>query len=247
MLFRSHDYIEYISHSFPPDSKKHLRVEPDLPYRFDFYSGTYNRGEDITYEQFLEYQRQGDCDYFFKNLIDKKYINLILHKSKIPVFMQDSFVVNIIIDTPEALELSQRLLWLKHYQIISNNLVKRLPHDPTTCNQQRSHIVQEFFKESADVKVNTINEFYTTEIKNNFEFVLFQDVQHLLNDQTNNTCTQGYFYLSNIFNKNKLIKNINDICEQYNLQPPSQELISLTYDMWWHSQDQILQEWDLND
>lgn len=239
------EYTTYISRSFPQDSKKHLSVEPDLPYNSDFYSGTYERGEDITFDQYCEYQNQADCEYFFNNIEQQKYVNLILHKSKIPLFMQGSHVINIIIDTPEALTLTQKLLWLKHYQIVENNLVKRLPHDPTTCNQKRSHLVQKFYTGSATVEVDSIEKFYTTEIVNNYEFKLFQDRSLLLNDKSNTSCIQSYFYLSNIFDKKQLIKNINEICSQINIGCPREQLVSLTFDMWWNSQRKILNEWNL--
>lgn len=239
------DYTTYISSSFPQDSKKHLRVEPDLPYNSDFYSGTYERGENITFDQYCEYQKQSNCKYFFNNVEQQKYVNLILHKSKIPLFMQGSHVINIIIDTPESLNLTQKLLWLKHYQIVDNNLVKKLHHDPDTCNQKRSHLVRKFYTGSSTVKVDSIKNFYTNEIVNNHEFELFQNRSLLLNDKSNMLCNQSYFYLSSIFDKQQLIKNITDICSQINIVCPDKHLLSLTFDLWWHSQNKILEEWDL--
>lgn len=238
------DYIKYLSSVFPAESKKHLRVEPDLPYNSDFYSGTYERGESVTFDQYCEYQKQADCQYFFDNIEQQKYVNLILHKSKIPLFMQGSQVINVIIDTPESLTLAQKLLWLKHYQVINSNLVKRLPHDPVTCNQKRSHLVQKYYTGSPLVEVNSVENFYTNEIVNNYDFKLFQTFSLLLEDKSNMLCNQSYFYLSSIFNKKQLIKNITDICSQINIECPDKELLYLTFDLWWDSQHKILNEWN---
>lgn len=235
-------YVEYIAESFPYSPEKHLKVEPDLPYYSDFYSGTYPRGEDVTYEQFCKYQQDHDCQYFFDNLNNHRYVNLILHKSKVPCFMQGSKIINIIIDNNDALKLTQQLLWLKHYQVIDSTSVKRLPHDPLTCNQKRSHLVKQFFVGSAIVKVNTIESFYQAEVLDSAEIKLFQNAHALLSDSSNATCEQGNFYLSNIFSKQKLIDNINSICDQFNFAQVNQQLISVTYDMWWQRQTEMLKK-----
>ena len=240
-----HEYVEYLINSFPTDSKKHLRVEPDLPYYSDFYSGTYARGEDVSFEQYCEYQTQAKCEYFFKNLDQQQHVNLILHKSKIPLFMQRSHVINIIIDTPAALELAQKLLWCKHYQVLDKTKVKMLENDAETCNQKRRHLVQRFYTGSSTVVVGSLEDFYSNEIIKNPAFELFQHSSLLLEDDSNKYCNQHYFYLSSIFDKKHLVENINTICDQINLSYPDEQLISLTADIWWNSQNKILNEWTI--
>lgn len=243
--FSNKDYIDYLINSFPEDPTKHLKVEPDLPYYLNFYSGTYARGEDVSFEQYCEYQTQAGCEYFFKNLDQQQYVNLILHKSKIPLFMQGSHVVNIMIDTPAALELSQKLLWCKHYQVLNKTEVKMLAHDAETCNQKRSHLVQKFYTGSSTVTIDNLEDFYNNQIVKNLTFTLFQDVSLLLEHDSNKYCNQSYFYLSNIFDKKHLVENINTICDQINLPYPDEQLISLTFDIWWNSQNKILNQWNL--
>lgn len=239
------EYINYLLESFPEDPSTHLRVEPDLPYYSDFYSGTYNRGVDITYTQFCEYQHQANCEYFFNNCAQHKYVNLILHKSKIPVFMHGAPMVNVIIDTPDALVLAQKLLWLKHYQVINNTLVKKLTHDPATGNKKRERVIRQFNKESPFIMINNLQDFYTDEIIKNQDFELFQNTSLLIEDISNTLCPQHYFYLSNIFDKKKLIENINLICKQLDISYPNEQLISLTFDIWWKNQHKILNQWNI--
>lgn len=243
--FSNKDYTNYLTNSFPEDPTKHLRVEPDLPYHSDFYSGTYARGEEISFEQYCKYQTQAECEYFFKNLDQQQHVNLILHKSKIPLFMQGSHVVNIMIDTPAALELSQKLLWCKHYQVLDTTEVKLLAHDAETCNQKRSHLVQQFYTGSSTVVVDSLEDFYNNEIVKNSTFELFQDTLLLLEDESNKSCNQSYFYLSNIFDKTQLIENINAICAQMNIPHPDEQLLALTFDIWWNSQRKILEKYKL--
>lgn len=243
--FSNKDYTDYLISSFPEDSVKHLRVEPDLPYYFDFYSGTYTRGENVSFEQYCNYQKQAECKYFFKNLDQQQYVNLILHKSKIPLFMQGSHVVNIIIDTPAALELSQKLLWCKHYQVLNEKEVKMLAHDTETCNQKRSQLVKKFYTGSSIIVVNSLEDFYNKQIVKNVTFELFQNNLLLLEDDSNKCCNQSYFYLSSMFNKTDLIKNINIICDQMNVPYPDEQLLALTFDIWWGSQHKILEQYTL--
>jgi hypothetical protein len=243
--FSNKDYTNYLINSFPEDPTKHLRVEPDLPYYSDFYSGTYTRGEDVSFEQYCQYQKQAECEYFFKNLDQQQHVNLILHKSKIPLFMQGSHMVNIIIDTPAALELSQKLLWCKHYQAVNKTQVKMLAHDAETCNQKRSHLVQKFYTGSSTVVVDSLEDFYNNEIVKNPTFELFQNSLLLLEHDSNKCCNQSYFYLSSIFNKTHLIENINTICSQINVPQPDEQLLALTFDIWWNSQHKILKQYNL--
>ena len=233
-------YRKYLDYSFPPVPDEHLRVEPDLPYNTDFYSGTYDRGTDITFDQYCDNQ----SDYFFKNINSKKYVNLILHKSTIPKFMHGSSVVNIVIDTPDALEFAQKMLWLKHYKVVGENKINQLPHDPTTCNKKRSDIVRKFYKGSSVTSVTNVKDYYTSVVNNN-EMEMFQSVELLLEDETNLACKHQYFYLSNIFDEGCLTTNINHICTGIGIRIPDSDLLSYTFNKWWDSQNMILKHWSL--
>ena len=243
--FSTENYTSYLITSFPEAPEQHLRSEPDLPYYSDFYSGTYERGENSSFKQYLQHQEDTGCEYFFENLRQRLYVNLILHKSKIPMFMQGSHMINIIIDTPAALELSQKLLWCKHYQIVNQSEIKKLAHDPTTCNQKRRHLVQQFYTGASQVMIDSLEDFYISEIIKNPVFEVFQHTSLLLQDNSNKHCDQHFFYLSNIFCKKNLLANINTICDQINLARPNEQLLSLTFDIWWNSQHKILRHCDL--
>ena len=135
-------YKSYLDYSFPADPEQHLRVEPDIPYTSDFYSGTYDRGADITLEQYVRYQKD---NYFLTNIAEKQYANLILHKSKVPVFMQRSPIIKVILDTPDAIEFAKKMRWLKHYKVINDHAVNRLPADPNKCNLKRADVVINYY------------------------------------------------------------------------------------------------------
>ena len=237
--------IEYLNEHFPSDPSQHLRIEPDLPYYTDFYSGTFERGNETTYQEFCRYQEDNNVDYFKKNINHNKKINLILHKSQIPKFMEGALFVNVIINSTRSLSWSRKMLWLKHYEVIDANTVKRKHHDPNTCNAKRSHLVIKYFTGSPLVKVNTVEEFFDQEIVNNPEFTLFSTVENILEHKSNNQVTQDIFYLDNLFSAELTVKNISDIFINNGLSVPDNNLMFETYNFWWSRQNAILNHWNL--
>ena len=230
-------FVEYINDAFTFDAAKHLRNEPDLPYQFDFYSGTFDRGANITYKQYCEFQTE---NYFKQHVQDNKHANLILHKSKIPEFMKGAIFVNIIIDSERALDWAQKMLWLKHYEIVDQHTVKRKHHDPETCAIKRSQLIKKYFVGSSLVTVNNVKEFFDQEIVQNPEFKLFFSEEKLLQDVSNTNVTNFNFYLDNIFSCADTVKNIQEVLEQSSIAVPTQKLLITTYQSWWNKQCHIL-------
>lgn len=241
------ELVNYLQLAFPEDPKKHLRVEPDLPYVFDFYSSTYDRGNDVTYEEYCEYHRAGGCNYFFDHIAQGKKANLLNHKSQIIKFMEGAIFVNIIIDSPRALDWTKKLLWDKHYQVVDKNTVRLLPHDPTTCNVRRSHLVEKYYDGSPYVKVTSIEDFYNEEIGQRQETWMFQDTGDLYAHPSNSTVTNLEFYLDNIFDEDLTIDNFKTIFQQADLEVPNLDLLRSTYRVWWPRQSAMIDSWRLNE
>lgn len=228
-------FLQYIKASFPYDHRKHLILEPDLPYFTDFYSGTFERGNDISYDEYCAILKDHNDAYFQKNLADGKKVNLILHKSKIPKFMQHASFVNIIIDTKQSLEFVQKLLWSKHFEILSDNSVLHLPFDPSRCNPKRSHLVKRFSSE-LPILTGTIDEIYKRYILDNPEFKIFSSTDKLYIDESNKTVVNTEFHLSDILNSSKFCHSILEICDKLSLEPPNKSLIKCSHEIWMERQ-----------
>lgn len=244
-IFQS-SLVDYLETAFPSDPKKHLRVEPDLPYVFDFYSATYDRGNDVTYEEYCEYHRIGKCDYFFDHIAQNKKANLMTHKSQVTKFMEGSVFVNIIIDSSRALEWTQKMLWDKHYQVIDKNTVRLLHHDPATCNIRRSHLVEKYYDGSSYITVDSVEAFYNKEIVQRPEIWRFQDTGDLYAHPSNNTVVNLEFNLDNIFDEDLTIANFETIFQQANLAVPRLDLLRSTYRVWWPRQCKMIDAWSLS-
>jgi hypothetical protein len=234
------EFLEYIGYSFPLNPKYHLLKEPDLPYYSDFYSGTYDRGSDITYEQYLHELGTHNDFYFKDNLIKNKKVNLILHKSRVPKFLNGSDFVNIIIDTEQSLEFSQALLWKKHYEILSSTEVLHLPDHPERCNPKRKSLVQQFFVGSPIIIGESIEEIYKNRIINNPEFNLFSSTESLYNDDSNKLVSNTEFFLGNIFDSDKFHDNIIHICEKLALELPNRNTVINAHKKWLDIQKEII-------
>ena len=166
--------IKYFEKKFLNDPGLHLRNEPDIPYNYDFYSGTYERGEDVTIEEYIDYQRPNKYNFFFSEIEKGKTINLIMHKSKIPEFLKNSIVVNVYVDNIQSHDIIAKLLWLKHYKVIDAVTIDKLIHNPNTCNVKRSNTVKRYVNTSIQ-KVKTIKNFYVDNVYNNEELLRYKN------------------------------------------------------------------------
>src|SRR5210317_295955 len=46
--------LDYVIQSFPKDHTQHLRNEPIQPFNTDLYSTSYDRGNDVTLETYID-------------------------------------------------------------------------------------------------------------------------------------------------------------------------------------------------
>jgi hypothetical protein len=226
-------YTNYVDSKFPIDPLYHLRLEPDLPYRCDFYSGTYDRGTSISLEQYNCLLKESNDWYYFNNVNSNKKVNLILHKSPIPQFMIGGIFINVIINSQRAANWLNERVWKTHYQVIAPNTIRRLQHDPDYCNPKRKDLVRKFFTGSAIITVDSIEDFKKSEVAQNTTLELFSSENNLYHDNSNLHVTNTVFELDNIFNHSTLIDNIEHIIKSLSLTMPDKDLLKKIYNIWW--------------
>lgn len=237
--------IDYFNRSFPSNRLLHLKYEPDIPYICDFYSGRYPRGENITLDEYVNYQKKNSIDYFSIETNKNKIINLILHKSRIPDFLKNSLIVNIVVDSDESHETIAKLVWLKHYNVINDSTVDYLIHNPSFGNIKRKSITKKFNNVSK-IKVDSIREFYFNEIFNNEHLTKFKNKNFILEDKTNESCVHEFINFSDILDPKKCLLEINRILEKNNLQKISADsTFNLLHNNWLSKQKIILESFTL--
>lgn len=224
--------VDYVDSKFPVDLTYHLRLEPDLPYRADFYSGTYDRGTDVSFDEYNQLLAD-DNDYYFDNVQANKKVNLILHKSEIPQFMLGSTFVNVIISSERARAWVEQMVWAKHYYVEATNLVRQLQHDPAYCNPKRKELVKQYFTGNAVIHVDSIDEFKMINISQNPEFNLFSNIETLYQHPSNQLVNNLVFDLDNIFSIDTVIDNIEQITQGSSLAMPDKDLLRKIYNIWW--------------
>lgn len=238
--------IDYFNECFPFDHQLHLRNEPDIPYSCDFYSGTFPRGENVTLDEYLEHQKKNNVNFFFNEIKKNRKINLILHKSKVPVFLQGSIIVNIMIDNYQSHELIAKLVWLKHYKVIDANTIDNLTENFLTANKKRALTVKKFKKDSSMFKVDNVENFFKKSILNNKNILMFKDKTSLLNSKTNNCCINEFVNFSDVMDSKKCFDSINEILNKNNLaRIASKKIFNQLHDNWLQKQKFILKQFKL--
>lgn len=228
--------INYVETKFPEDLAYHLRLEPDLPYASDFYSGTYDRGSELTINAYNQLMHSANDTYYFANVNEGKKVNLILHKSQIPTFMFGALFVNVVVTSQRAENWVMQMLWLKHYKEIGNNQILCLTHDANFCNPKRKHLVEKYFSGSPVLTVKSIEEFKANTIKDINNLDLFSTTDKLFQHPSNSCVTNIVFDLDNIFSADLYIDNILDICKRTSLSIPDADLLHSIYNIWWNRQ-----------
>lgn len=237
--------LNYFEKCFPFDNLSHLRNEPDIPYVCDFYSATYPRGEDVTIDEYVNFQKKNKIDYYSIETKKNKLINLFLHKLTVPDFLKKSIIINIVIDNNNAHETIAKLFWLKHYNIIDENTIDCLSDNPKFGNKLRSQVIKKYNNQSK-IKVKSIRQFYFDNIFNNEDLIKFKNKQSIVEDQSNRHCKQEFINFSDVFDTEKCLEQINKILEKNHLRKiASEETFILLHNNWLLKQKKFLERFEI--
>lgn len=228
--------VDYTNNKFPADLEYHLRLEPDLPYASDFYSGTYPRGSDLNFADYTQLMREANDQYYFSNLDNNKKVNLILHKSEVPVFMNAAIFINVIVSSKRSEDWVKRMLWFKHYKQLSDNQVLCLTHDANYCNPKRKHLIEKYFSGTSILTVTDLEDFKENEIPRINNLALFKDTSKLYQHESNAGIINTVFDLDNIFSPDLFIDNLLSVCSAVNLAKPNTDILKSIYNIWWSRQ-----------
>ena len=226
--------LEYTRRSFPIDHSLHMQLEPMVPYNTDLYSAGYPRGNDVTLDQYLTYAIINNDHRILNCIKNNLFVNIIFHKSSIPIFCRDSKVITITVTSSSEKQWLYKTLWSKQF-LETDNEILYLPSNPEYCNF------------SSIVSVLRFNNLYRFDksLKN----TLFE--KYVVNDYTN----QWYFdpdkfskhdaeyHLDNMFIRLEeilVVKNflpaIERIFDYHCLGAPDLQLIEKMHQIWLSNQ-----------
>lgn len=214
---------------FQSDLENHLKHEPHHPYHLDFFSAKHPRGNEITATQFIDNLISRNDQRFIDNINSGKLTVLRLNKPEIPIFAQETTVVNVIVDPPSK-------KWF--YQI---RMLKLFGQDSQGWISKENH--PEFLS-SKFKKILFENQYCFKVSKFTFlkKFVVgeaairpFFKESTLLNDPSNKTCRQISLNLSVIFNQEMFVLTMIDLFQQLDLGDPDVELIKWAHTHYCHN------------
>lgn len=231
------NFVEYTQQRFADDPSWHQRYEPDVCYTTDLYSGTFNRGNDLTLQDFVSSQQN---DRFSTDLESNLWMNLILHKSEVPNFMQGSTVVNIILDTDRSVQWAKQMYWLKHYQVIDATHVRVLADDPSRINPHREHIARKY-NNPCVLAVENIDKFKIEKVDSHYFWKLFRDGSQIVSHASNAQCRQVNWSLDSIFDRDQFVTSLERLTADIGISMPDKGLVCECYDVYWKKQQKHLE------
>lgn len=117
-----HHYAWFTS-KFRPDLNAWLKTEPkpNDAWNLHFVSNSYDRGNDLQYQQFLDLCREYATDHFWQCVNQDLYIPVLWHKISIPEYYQPCAIVTVTLDQ-KSRKWYHRALWYKHFNFNSGQL-----------------------------------------------------------------------------------------------------------------------------
>lgn len=125
--------LEYVRRSFPLNHSLHLQREPMVPYNTDLYSAGFDRGNDVSYEDYINYAVVKNDTRCLRSIKDNLFLNIIFNKPIIPDFCRNAKVITILITTEFEQTWVNSALQQKHFLEIDDSIIY-IPYSPTHCN-----------------------------------------------------------------------------------------------------------------
>lgn len=222
--------LEYVSRSFPREHSMYLQSEPMVPYNTDLYSVGFERGNDVTVEQYIDNAKLKNDTRLFACLENNLAVNLIFNRPTVPLFCQDAQALTVTVTSQTEKNWLYQTRWSKHF-LETDTEIRYLPSDPEYCNFQSLPAVLRFnnaYRFSLESRaqlyqeqvINTpINQWY-------FEPERFEsyDRQHNISNT--------FIELGSILHNDKFLPAISLVFEQLDLGSPDLKLIADMHQIW---------------
>jgi hypothetical protein len=137
--------LNWFKSHFTQDWKNYLKIEPEVPYKLDFISNRFDRGNDIAFDKLIDKVQQNNDQLFLDHYRSDKKIVLILNKSLVPLAYTDQCdIINMIIDTPTAKAWFNQAKYRKLYFEKEPELFVIKQDHPDYCSSKRSVLAQQY-------------------------------------------------------------------------------------------------------
>jgi hypothetical protein len=218
--------VNYVQSHFVPNIGDWLKHEPKHSDAWNLHqiSSNYPRGNDLTTTEFLKISKQDATQHFWSSVASKKLIPFVWNKFLIPEFFEHSKFITIIID-PDSVKWFHRARWYKHYGM-SKDTIHIKEHDPL-YNSPKLKMYYEQFGEQYLTNQHPCT-FIKENIINDPKKKIFQQANLFVNESID----QEFVNLSDILHVDKCVNKIAQICNKFEIDPVSEELIIDSHAHW---------------
>ena len=215
--------LEYVRRSFPVDHSLHLQSEPMVPYNTDLYSAGFDRGNNVSYEDYINYAVVKNDIRCLRSIKNNLFLNIIFNKPIIPDFCRNAKVITILITTEVEQTWVKRAWQQKHFLETDDSIIY-IPYSPTYCNFSSLPAVlkyknkYKFNKSEKQSVIDMINSNYK-----NREWYINSDMFTAFDKSLN--LDNQFINLSDILDVDKLIAKLSFIFDYFKLEHLDEKLI----------------------
>jgi hypothetical protein len=213
-------HIGYVKRTLLSEYRYHLMHEPMVPYNTSFYSTSFDRGNDVTLDEYIAYQANNTK---FIDDYGKFLLNLIFSKTTLPKFCRNSKTVVILAETDAEQSWLHKTLWNKHFYETDSD-IRYIPYDPDMCNMASLPMVLKF-KNNYIYKKSQKDELYEKMVVNNQN-------AHNYRSRKNFNKNSYFITLHSLLNTNLFIKEIVQLFDTLELGKADIELIKQMHGLW---------------
>lgn len=120
-------FFSWFQTKFTTNLGEHLLHEPHHPYRLDFWSSKYPRGDTIDSNAMIAYLTLRDDQHFLDNIKQRRPTPLRLNKGVVPKFGMQNPVINVVID-PASQRWLNRIRYIKLFEKTQDGFVMKEQH-----------------------------------------------------------------------------------------------------------------------
>ena len=103
------DFMSWFNGCWPVVTQTWVKYEPNQPWALNFYSRTYNRGNDLSQDEYNHQVEDFDSDYFFECWNKGLVIADHFHKRSVPAFYNQAKRIEILV-TDECMPAYKKMI-----------------------------------------------------------------------------------------------------------------------------------------
>jgi len=222
--------LEYVSRSFPQEHSLYLQSEPMVPYNTDLYSVGFDRGINVTVEQYIENARLKNDTRLFACLDNDLAVNLIFNRPTVPAFCHGARAVTVTVTTQAEQQWLYQTRWSKHF-LETDTEIRYLPSDPEYCNFQSLPAVLRF-NNPYRFPIQDRQQIYQDQVINTPINRWYFEPEHFESYDQQHSISNTFIELSSILDSQKFLPAIAATFDKLELGNPDLNLISGMHKIW---------------